>query len=118
MKVEPIINLFKIFCILCMLTCSFILLILMCGFLLLLFFPSVIAPLFLLLTLFCTFTDLDTDISFQQQMRPPSLEPRACAAAGQSGLMSMYDAMFQQYGLKTAQVLLAFSFCTLHVAGC
>ena len=38
------------------------------------------------------------------QMRPPNLEPRACAAAGQSGLMSMYDAMFLQYGLKTAQV--------------
>ncbi|XP_076460772.1 delta-1-pyrroline-5-carboxylate synthase-like isoform X2 [Babylonia areolata] len=39
------------------------------------------------------------------QVRPPSLEPRACAAAGQSGLMYMYDSMFSQYGLKTAQVL-------------
>ncbi|XP_076466536.1 delta-1-pyrroline-5-carboxylate synthase-like isoform X2 [Babylonia areolata] len=33
------------------------------------------------------------------------LEPRACAAVGQNGLMFMYDAMFQQYGFKTAQVL-------------
>ncbi|KAL8622653.1 hypothetical protein ACOMHN_009287 [Nucella lapillus] len=39
------------------------------------------------------------------QVRPTSLEPRACAAAGQSGLMYMYDSMFSQYGLKTAQVL-------------
>lgn len=35
----------------------------------------------------------------------PLIEPRAAAAVGQSGLMSMYDAMFAQYGVKIAQVL-------------
>ncbi|XP_054259088.1 delta-1-pyrroline-5-carboxylate synthase isoform X1 [Macrosteles quadrilineatus] len=33
------------------------------------------------------------------------VEPRAAAAVGQSGLMSLYDAMFAQYGVKIAQVL-------------
>lgn len=33
------------------------------------------------------------------------LEPRAAAAVGQSGLMSLYDAMFAQYGVKIAQVI-------------
>lgn len=33
------------------------------------------------------------------------IEPRAAAAVGQSGLMSLYDAMFSQYGVKIAQVL-------------
>ncbi|GFO23858.1 delta-1-pyrroline-5-carboxylate synthase [Plakobranchus ocellatus] len=43
--------------------------------------------------------------SIESGGRPPTLEPRACAAAGQSGLMSLYDAMFLQYGVKTAQIL-------------
>ncbi|PZC75680.1 hypothetical protein B5X24_HaOG205750 [Helicoverpa armigera] len=33
------------------------------------------------------------------------LDPRAAAAVGQSELMSMYDAMFSQYNVKIAQVL-------------
>ena len=33
------------------------------------------------------------------------LEPRACAAAGQAGLMALYETMFAQYGVSCAQVM-------------
>lgn len=35
----------------------------------------------------------------------PKVEPRAAAAVGQSGLMSLYEDMFNQYGVQIAQVL-------------
>lgn len=57
---------------------------------------------------------LRNELSMQQTMRDSlkisnprmgSIDPRACAAVGQGGLLSLYEEMFTQYGLTVAQVL-------------
>lgn len=50
------------------------------------------------------FYKYETNIMFIVLQSLPVLEARACAAAGQSGLMALYEAMFTQYSTCTAQV--------------
>ena len=56
--------------------------------------------------------------SMRSALQPSSaggkLERRACAAAGQAGLMALYDSMFAQYGISCAQVLLTPSLTAPH----
>lgn len=47
------------------------------------------------------------DTTNRNQVLREKADPRACAAAGQSGLMSLYEVMFSQYNISTAQILVS-----------